>query len=684
MVKILVNQKEYEVKEGLTLMQACDSIGVQIPRFCNHNKLSVSGSCRMCLVEVKGERKPVASCAVNVRENMEVFTESETVKGIRKDTIELLLINHPLDCPICDQGGECDLQDQSVKYGFYKSNFKDEKRSVEEKNLGPLIKTAMTRCIQCTRCIRFLDEIAGTNELGGINRGDRLEISNYIENALTSELSGNLVDVCPVGALTNAQFAFKARSWELSSTYSLDVMDATGSNIALHHKDEQVLRVVPRINEEVNEYFVADKARYTVDALNIQRLDKPYIKQRGRLVKSSWKDAFATIHQKMEEKGLQSIHAIAGEFANVETLKAMKDFLDTLGNNKYDYREEESFLDNSSRANYLFNSSIQGIEKADYCLIVASNVRKDSPIINARIRKQYLNKGLKVAFLGTEGTDLTYKYNYLGSNTKALKEILQGSHEVCKDLEKAKNPMIIVGQSVYKKTNGASILQTLVEIANKYGVITEHKNFFNTLHTKASHVGALEVGFVNNGASNRGLIQDIKTKGAEILWLLGADNIDRESIPKNAFIIYQGHHGDEMALNADVVLPQACFHEQDGVYVNTEGRAQEAFKAVNPVGNAKEGFKIIKAFALYCGYDLEYNTRQELINKLAEENQVFANLNTLVFAKTPVKLKENQDIMKETELLNNLHDYYQTNLISRLSETMAQCYIEITKQQQKV
>ncbi len=679
MVKILVNEKEYEVEDGLTLMQACDSIGVHIPRFCNHDKLSISGSCRMCLVEVEGERKPVASCATNIRENMKVSTESETVENIRKDVLELLLINHPLDCPICDQGGECDLQDQSVKFGFCKSNFKDSKRSVEEKELGPLIKTAMTRCIQCTRCIRFLDEIAGTPELGGIKRGDRLEISNYVENALSSELSGNLVDVCPVGALTNAQFAFKARSWELTSTHSLDVMDATGSNTYLQHKEGEVLRILPRINEDVNECFLADKGRYIVDALNIQRLDKPYIKQRERLVKAEWEDAFKTIANKINEKGKQNLVAIAGEFTNVETLKAMKDFMDSIGSNKYDYREEKSYIDNSERANYLFNSSIAGIEDADYCLIVASNVRKDSPIINARIRKRYLQGKLKVAFLGSEGTDLTYKYNYLGNKADVLESILQGNHEVATELKNAKNPMIIVGQSAYAIDEAEHVLKTLTDIAYKYGVITETKNFFNKLHTKASHVGALELGFVNNGSTNKGLIADIEKSGADIIWLLGADNIDEDSIPKNAFIIYQGHHGDKLASKADVILPEACFHEQDGIYVNTEGRAQEALKALNPVGNAKEGYKIIKAFSMHFGHNLPYNTRQQILNSLALESEVFANLNSLVSACGGVKMGK-EGGLKSVYLENNLTDYYQTNLISKLSKTMAACNNTITKQ----
>ncbi|MDP7099809.1 MAG: NADH-quinone oxidoreductase subunit NuoG, partial [Rhodospirillales bacterium] len=537
MPKLTIDGVEIEVDAGLTVLQACEIAGREIPRFCYHERLSVAGNCRMCLVEMERAPKLIASCAMPVDDGMIITTDSETIRQARKGVMEFLLINHPLDCPICDQGGECDLQDQSIGFGYDRSRYSEEKRTVKNKNFGPLVSTVMTRCIHCTRCIRFATEIVGVPELGATGRGEHTEVGTYVEKTLSSELSGNIIDLCPVGALTSKPYAFNARPWELKKTESIDVMDALGANIWIDTRGAEVLRIVPRNNDDVNEEWISDKSRFACDGLRRQRLDQPYIRQDGKLQAASWDEAFAVVAAKVKATSGSKIAAIAGDQADCESMYALKKLLESLGSANMDCRQDSAAVGDGSRAGYLFNSTIAGIEEADAILIVGSNPRLESPVLNARIRKRFLKGNVSIGVIGEE-TDLTYRYDYLGAGPDSLLDVSDGSHKFAKVLNEAEIPMIIVGSSVLTREDGAAVLSTARKIAESTGMISDGWNGFNVLHTAASRVGGLDLGFTpDEGGAD---IKEIISGGMDVVYLLGADEIDMTALD-NTFVIYQGH-----------------------------------------------------------------------------------------------------------------------------------------------
>ncbi|MBM3637402.1 MAG: NADH-quinone oxidoreductase subunit G, partial [Alphaproteobacteria bacterium] len=611
MSKIIIDGKEIDVPADYTVLQACEEAGAEVPRFCFHERLSIAGNCRMCLVEVKGgPPKPQASCALNVRDlrpgpNGEppvVFTTSPMVKKAREGVMEFLLINHPLDCPICDQGGECDLQDQAMAYGVDTSRYDENKRAVEDKHIGPLVKTTMTRCIQCTRCVRFSTEVAGVTDLGLIGRGEDVEITSYLEAAMTSELQGNIIDLCPVGALTSKPYEFKARPWELTKTESIDVMDAVGSAIRIDSRANEVMRIMPRLNESVNEEWLSDKGRFIFDGLKTQRLDRPYLRVNGKLTPVSWAEAFVAIAAKVKATSPQKIGALAGQLASVEDMFALKALMNALGSQNIDVRYPASPLHpKHGRASYLFNSTIAGIEDADAILIIGSNPRHEAPVLNARIRKRYLKGGLSVALVG-ENADLTYPYAYEGAGPESLEAA------AAKLFAGKKKPMIILGQGALNRADGAAILALAAKLAKAHGALSPEWNGFNILHTEASLVGALDIGFV---PGEGGLDTEcmIRAGALDILYLLGVDEIEA---PQGTFVIYQGTHGDRGAHRADVILPGATYTEKSGLYVNTEGRVQLANRAIFPPGEAREDWAVIRGLAEKVGVFLSFDSLSSL------------------------------------------------------------------------
>ncbi|MFL1781074.1 NADH-quinone oxidoreductase subunit G [Candidatus Hepatincolaceae symbiont of Richtersius coronifer] len=677
MPKIVVNGVSHTVEDGLTLIQVCDSLGLQIPRFCYHEKLPPVGSCRMCLIELKNSKKLVPSCTTQVAEGMEFATESSTIDVARKSMLEMLLVNHPLDCPICDAAGECDLQDQTYRYGLDRSYIEVPKRSVENKDFGPLIDPYMTRCIHCTRCIRFAVEIAGVEDLGGIGRGDLTEVTTYVGKAINSELSGNLADICPVGALTNAAYAYKARPWELRSVETIDIMDAVGSNIKVDCSPLVALRILPRLNEDINEEWIADKSRYIVDALRVQRLDSPMIRINGRLQKVSWDLAFKEIANRLSTVKPEEIAALAGQFSDAESMMALKDLIKGLGSDNIDCRPANVFFDPKDRNNYLFNTTITGIEEADICLIIASNPRIEAPILNARIRKRYLRGGFKIGVVG-EQQSLNYKYDYLGNTLEVLQEILQGDHHFAKALSSAKKPMMIIGMGTYVGQDYEYVNHLCKQIAVKYNISTDVWNGYNILNTSTSVITGLEVGFVPNNPKNNiiNLLEKIEPK-VGFLWLLNEDNINFANIKNNTFIVYQGHHGDQGASHADVVLPGALWLEKTSTYVNIEGRAQRAIKAIPTLGEAREDWKIIRKFSEYVANKQEYDTIEELQQKLAIFNPIFANLGEVSSINKKIELtSSNRGEPREKSyktLKSVIDNYYISDVISRNSEKMAEC-----------
>ncbi|HEX9446545.1 MAG TPA: NADH-quinone oxidoreductase subunit NuoG, partial [Dongiaceae bacterium] len=571
--------------------------GKEIPRFCYHERLSVAGNCRMCLVEQEKAPKPIASCAMPVADGMVIKTDTPLVKKARQGVMEFLLINHPLDCPICDQGGECDLQDQAVAYGKHSSRYHENKRAVPDKNFGPLIKTIMTRCIQCTRCVRFATEVAGVEVLGATGRGEHMEVGTYVEKTIASELSGNLIDICPVGALTSKPYAFAARPWELQKTESVDVLDAVGTNIRVDTRGREVLRILPRVNEAVNEEWMADKGRYACDGLLRQRLDRPYVRVNGKLQPASWQQAFDAIAAKVTATDGSKIAAIAGDLNDAESMLALKDLVQSLGSTNLDCRQDGAAIDTAARVSYLFNSGIAGIDKADAILIIGSNIRWEAPIINSRIRKRYLKGGLKMAVIGDKA-DLTYPYEHLGQGPDVLQQIAAGTHPFAEVLKNAKTPMLILGVGALARVDGAAILGLARKAAETLNLVRPDWNGFNLLHTAAARVGALELGFVpgTGGRDVRGIMDGAQRGEIEIVYLLGADEIDMNRLGQ-AFVIYQGHHGDAGAHRADVVLPGAAYTEKDGTYMNTEGRTQLGQRAAFPPGEAKEDWAILRALS---------------------------------------------------------------------------------------
>jgi NADH-quinone oxidoreductase subunit G len=673
MPKAKVNGVEIEFEPGMTVLQVAELAGEEIPRFCYHERLSIAGNCRMCLVEVKpGPPKPQASCALPAADNQEIFTNTPMVKKARQGVMEFLLINHPLDCPICDQGGECDLQDQSMGYGRDDSRYAENKRAVEEKFMGPLVKTVMTRCIQCTRCVRFITEVAGQAEIGLISRGEDVEITTYLEQAVLSELSANIIDLCPVGALTSKPYAFNARPWELKKTESIDVMDALGSAIRVDSRGNQVMRVLPRTNDEVNEEWISDKTRYACDGLSRQRLDRPYVRENGKLKPATWGEAFAAVSAKIKAASPERIGVIAGDLQDAESLKAALDLFGALGVKNLDCRQDGMKLGDGPRESWLFNSTVTGLDECDALLLIGTNPRLEAPVLNARIRKNWIAHDLKIGLVG-ERVDLTYAYEHLGAGAASLAQLVKAKDGFAKVLADAKKPMIVLGAGALAREDGDTILKLAAELGAAFGVVVEGWNGFNVLHTAAARVGGLDLGFVpgEGGLIASAMVQ----KGAlDVLFLLGADEIELSA--SDAFVIYLGTHGDAGAYRADVILPGAAYTEKDGLYVNTEGRVQMAERAVFPKGDAREDWAILRALSERLGAKLPYDTLDQLRTRLFADHPTFGQIDH-----APGSVPATLDLAalgatgdtSEAALASPIKDFYLTNPIARASVTMAEC-----------
>ncbi|SHN85880.1 NADH-quinone oxidoreductase subunit NuoG [Bradyrhizobium erythrophlei] len=678
MTKLIVDDKEIDVPAEYTLLQACEAAGAEIPRFCYHERLSIAGNCRMCLVEVKGGPKPVASCAWGVRDcrpgpNGEppvISTRSPMVKKAREGVMEFLLINHPLDCPICDQGGECDLQDQAMGYGVDTSRFAENKRAVEDKYLGALVKTSMNRCIQCTRCVRFSAEVCGAPEMGATGRGEDMEITTYLESALTSELQGNLVDICPVGALTSKPYAFAARPWELGKTQSVDVMDGVGSSIRVDTRGREVMRILPRVNEAVNEEWISDKTRHVVDGLRTQRLDRPYIRENGQLRAASWQQAFAAIAAKMSRTDGKRIGAIAGDLAAVEEMFALKELLAKFGSVNLAVQGGDAFDPKAGRASYIFNPTIAGIDRADALLIVGSNPRKEAAVLNARIRKRWRTGQLKVGVIGAN-SDLIYAHDYIGAGVDSLNDLAAGKHSFADVLKNAKNPIVLVGVDAFSRHDGAAVLARAAKLALDVGAVKDGWNGFAVLQNTASRVGALDIGFAA-GTNGLNLAQMTAFGTLDVLFLLGADEV---KVPDGTFVVYIGTHGDAGAHRADVILPGAAYTEKSGIFVNTEGRAQIANRAGFPPGEAREDWAIIRALSEVLAKKLPFDSLAALrqavfkaVPHLMRLDQIeagnAADLKTLAGRGGDVEKVPFKAVVE---------DFYLTNPIARASTVMAEC-----------
>jgi NADH-quinone oxidoreductase subunit G len=675
MPKLTIDGVQIEVAPGTTVLQACEQAGVEIPRFCYHERLSIAGNCRMCLVEMEKSPKPIASCAMPCGEGMVIKTNTPMVRKARQGVMEFLLINHPLDCPICDQGGECDLQDQAMAYGRDGSRFLENKRAVKDKYMGPLVATVMTRCIHCTRCIRFATEVAGVPELGAVGRGEHMEITSYLDHAIRSELSGNIIDLCPVGALTSKPYAFAARPWELRKTESIDVFDAVGSNIRVDVRSNEVLRVLPRLNDEINEEWLADKGRFAIDGLRRQRLDRPYVRRNGKLEEASWQDAFAAIAARVKGVPGTKIAAIAGDMADAEAMLALKDLMQAMGSPNLDCRQDGASIDPRSRAGYLFNTTIAGIEQADAILLIGTNPRWEAPLVNSRIRKRYLMGHVKIALVGPP-LDLTYHYEHLGAAPAVLDEIAAGRHPFAETLTGAKAPMLVLGMGALRRPDGSAVLAAARRLAQDRGLVKDGWNGFNLLHTTAARVGGLDLGFVP-GAGGRDVaaILDGAEKGeVEVVYLLGADEIDTRRLGK-AFVIYQGHHGDRGAHRADVILPGVAYTEKRATYVNTEGRAQRTRFACFPPGDAREDWAIVRALSARLGHKLPYDSLAQVQARLAETHPAFGSPDVVTRAAWG-EFGE-PGALGAAPFAYAVENYYMTDPISRASETMARCIAEI-------
>ncbi|WP_342728810.1 NADH-quinone oxidoreductase subunit NuoG [Bradyrhizobium sp. B097] len=678
MSKIIVDGKEIDVPPEYTLLQACEAAGAEIPRFCYHERLSIAGNCRMCLVEVKGGPKPVASCAWAVRdcrpgpkgEPPEISTRSPMVKKAREGVMEFLLINHPLDCPICDQGGECDLQDQAMGYGVDTSRFAENKRAVEDKYLGALVKTSMNRCIQCTRCVRFSAEVCGAPEMGATGRGEDMEITTYLEQALSSELQGNLVDICPVGALTSKPYAFAARPWELGKTQSVDVMDGVGSAIRVDTRGREVMRILPRINEAVNEEWISDKTRHVVDGLRTQRLDRPYVRENGQLKPATWQEAFAAIAAKAGRTDGKRIGAIAGDLAAVDEMYALKELLAKFGSVNLAVQGGDAFDAKAGRGSYIFNPTIAGIDQADAILIIGSHPRKEAAVLNARIRKRWRTGGLKVGMIGSKA-DFTYEHDYLGAGTDTLADLVAGKHSFADVLKNAKNPIILVGAGAYTRHDGAAVLAQAAKLAVDVGALKDGWNGFAVLQDTASRAGALDVGF-SPSAGGLTTAQMTTFGTLDVLFLLGADEI---KAPDGTFVVYIGTHGDQGAHRADVILPGAAYTEKSGIYVNTEGRAQIANRAAFPPGEAREDWAIIRALSDVLGKKLPFDSLQALRQAMFKSYPHLMRLDQIEVGKADdVKaLAGKGGSVDKAAFKPTVEDFYLTNPIARASAVMAEC-----------
>ena len=672
MPKLTIDGAEIEVQAGLTVLQACEQAGKEIPRFCYHDRLSIAGNCRMCLVEMERSPKPIASCAMPVGDGMVIRTDSEMVRKARHGVMEFLLINHPLDCPICDQGGECDLQDQAMGYGGGRSRYAERKRAVADKNMGPLIKTVMTRCIHCTRCVRFASEVAGVDGLGMLGRGEHAEITTYLEQALDSEISGNVIDLCPVGALTSKPYAFVARPWELTRTESIDALDAVGASIRIDARDGAVLRVVPRLHEEVNEEWLADKSRFAIDGLMRQRLDQPYVRgDDGRLHPASWADAFAAIAKRIKGGKGERIAAITGDMCDAESMMVLKDLMASLDSPNIDCRQDGAKLDARVRAGYLLNSTIAGLATADAVLLIGAHPRVEAPLVGTRLRAAWINNNAAIASIGPQVTQ-TYSVEHLGAAPPTLGELASGAHPFAKRLKSAERPAVIVGMGALRRADGAAVLASARQIAAQCDLVRDGWNGFNVLHTAAARVGGLDLGLTpaNGGRDVDGILAAAEAGDIDAVFLLGADEIDMSRLG-DALVIYQGHHGDAGAHRADVILPGAAYTEKNGTYVNTEGRVQLARMATHPPGDAREDWTILRALSDVLGAGIGVATLGDVRRRMVEVNAVFDRVDDV----TPAEWGDfgqagDMDAAPFTHAIDN---YYMTDPISRASATMAQC-----------
>ncbi len=677
MPKLTINDTEIEVEAGLTVLQACEQAGVEIPRFCYHDRLSIAGNCRMCLVEISpGSPKPQASCALPASEGMVVKTQTAMVDKARKGVMEFLLLNHPLDCPICDQGGECDLQDQAMGYGSQTSRFSENKRAVSEKYMGPLIQTVMTRCIHCTRCVRFATEIGGVNDIGLLGRGEHAEIST-LEKTITSELSGNLIDLCPVGALTSKPYAFQARSWEMKKIPGIDISDAVGANIRIDVRGNEVMRILPRLNEAVNREWICDKARFSYDGLKYNRLDRPYVRNNhGLLEEVSWTDALDAASKQIKKNGGESFAAIAGDLVDVEAMYALKNFCQMIKSPHYDCRQEGSMIDSRLRSGYLFNSKIENIEQADAVLIVGADPRREAPLVNAALRQCYL-RGVTVGLIGAE-VDLNFPYQFLGNRPQDFADLLNSRGQFLRNFKNAKKPILILGTDAVARSDGKAIWNLAWQFTKKYGLVREGWNGFNVLHRVASRVGGLDIGMVpeiGGYATNDIMINAVK-QSIRTVYLLGADEVKMEAL-KNCFVIYQGHHGDAGAQHADIIFPSAAYTEKSGIYVNMEGRMQISHKATLPPGQAREDWAIIRALTAKLGIRQPWINQDELRQHIFKNHPYLAHENSVEDVRF--------DNFGEAGTFNKKDighyevNFYQTNVIARASKNMQACVNEISE-----
>jgi len=671
MPKMKIDGIEIEVPAGITVLQACELAGVEIPRFCYHERLSIAGNCRMCLVEQEKAPKPIASCAMPVMDNMVIRTNTPLVQKARKGVMEFLLINHPLDCPICDQGGECDLQDQAMAYGFDRSRYHENKRAVPDKELGPLVKTSMNRCIHCTRCIRFATEVAGVEELGATGRGESMEVTTYVEHALSTELSGNLVDLCPVGALTSKPYAFEARSWELSKTESVDVMDGLGSNIRVDTRGAQVMRVLPRLNDDVNEEWISDKTRHALDGLRYQRLDRPYVRRGGKLVEATWDQAFAAIEAKLKGLDGAKVAAITGDQCDAEAMVALKDLMTALGSPNIDCRQDGAKLDAGPRGSYIFNPGVRGIDSADAILLIGTNPRWESPVLNARLRKRHLSGHCAIASIGP-AVDLTYPVERLGAGPATLRDLVGGKLGFFEKLKAAKHPLIVVGMGALTRDDGAAVLALTRDLAEKLNAVRADWNGFAVLHTTAARVAGLDLGLVpgEGGRDVAGILAGCEKREIDVVYLLAADEVDTQRLGK-AFVIYQGHHGDAGAHRADVILPGAAYTEKPGTYVNTEGRVQFGQRAGYPPGDAREDWAILRALSERLGKTLPYDTLDQIRARLIAVNKAFSAIDQQ--AAGPWGAFGKAGTLSDAPFVSPIANFYMTCPISRASKTMAEC-----------
>jgi len=675
MPKLTIDGVELEIPAGLTVLQACELAGKEIPRFCYHERLSIAGNCRMCLVELEKAPKPIASCAYPAADNMVIKTDSPMVRAGRKGVMEFLLINHPLDCPICDQGGECDLQDQAMGYGLDRGRYDENKRAVKDKYLGPLIKTQMTRCIHCTRCVRFATEVAGVAELGATGRGETMEIGTYVEHALSSELSGNMIDLCPVGALTNKPYAFVARPWELTRTDSVDVTDGMGSNIVICSRGPEVLRILPRVNDAVNEEWISDKARFSNDGLKAKRLDRPWLRENGKLRAASWAEALGAVAARLKAAEPGKIAALAGDLCDAESMFALKALMDGIGSPHLDCRQDQARIDPSRRDFYLWNQGIAAVDEADAILLVGADPRSEAAVLNARIRRRWLNFDLRVGVIGP-ARELTYDFERLGDGPGALAAVLSGADRFAEVLGAAKKPLVVVGQAAIARPDGAAVLAAAWAVARNANALRPDWHGFAMLHRAAARVAGLDLGFVPGpgGRDTMGILDGAARGDIEVVLSLGAEEID-PALLGYAFLVHVGHHGDRMAARADVILPGAAYPEKPGTFVNFEGRVQRALAAARPPGDAREDWMILRALSAAMGKPLPFDTLDALRQRMAEASPVFGEVPPSVGQGCHDQAGPAGDpqALGSEPFAVSVPDFYRTDAIGRASRTMAAC-----------